>query len=191
MKIWLASLEQQAGGMSAVSLGVGPQGSRGVGGWPWRTQLSFQVEKGQAGIAAECQQAAVVQGFLHAFSLPPQPSSPGCPEDATVALLLADPSTQQRLSANRLLAWALGDSGGCGNYVLDSSLSTALFPAPLHGCGSEAFFFLHFLLRGSNKTRMWAGSSAPAAGQGTGLEPGLRCERVCFFFFSFFEEAHK
>ena len=71
MKIWLASLEQQAGGMSAVNLGVGASGVGSGGGLALATQLSFQVEKGQAGIAAECQQAAVMRGFLRLLSASP------------------------------------------------------------------------------------------------------------------------
>ena len=71
MKIWLASLEQQAGGMSAVNLGVGASGLVSGGGLALATQLSFQVEKGQAGIAAECQQAAVMRGFLRLLSASP------------------------------------------------------------------------------------------------------------------------
>ena len=161
--------------MSAVSLGAGPRGSPGVGGWLWRPQLSFQAEKGQARLLTSQQSVFRKQGFLHAISASP-PSSPAALKMPLLLFCLRIGAPNRGCHQTGFLPgrWRGWGGGRCGNCVLDSSLSMAPFPAPLHGCGSEAFFFLRLLLRGSSKTRMWARSSAPAAGQGTGL--GARAE---------------
>lgn len=85
-------MEEQAGGLSAVSLGAGASGfawGRGLA-LAHTAVISGRERAGSpADIAAEC----VPKTGLSARHLSASPAKfTGCPEDATVALLLADPS---------------------------------------------------------------------------------------------------